>query len=75
VFRPSRRCDPALSNDGGTFTGLASFVHRGDSLDDLAVAGDKIAGLHQDDVSSLFKAPRRDDRGWSTEISVTASSG
>ena len=40
-----------LADDGRGFAGDRRFVDRGDALDDLAVAGNDLAGLDQNDVA------------------------
>src|SRR5262249_19249978 len=49
-----------LANDGGRFSGHGRFVHRGNPLDHLAVAGDDLARFDNDDVAS--PKPRGGDR-------------
>ena len=40
-----------LADDGRGFAGDRRLVHRGDALDDLAIAGDQVARLHQHQVA------------------------
>ena len=40
-----------LADDGSGFAGDRGFVDRGEALDDLAVAGDDVAGFDQHDVA------------------------
>ena len=42
---------PGLANDGRGFAGDRRFVHRGSALDDLAVAGNQLAGDDEDQVA------------------------
>ena len=47
----ARAVAAALPDDGGALARDGAFVHRGDPLDHLAVAGDELAGLHQHHVA------------------------
>ena len=55
-----------FANDGRGFAGDRGFVDRGDALDDVAVTGDDLAGLDQNDVcrrrSSAFTPSRGPSR-------------
>ena len=48
-----------LADHRGRFAGDGRFVDRGHAFDDLAVAGDHLAGLDQHDVARLAAARRR----------------
>ena len=41
----------ALADDGGRLAGDRGLVHGGDALDDVAVAGDQVAGLDQHEIA------------------------
>ena len=45
------RSPPALADDRGALAGDGAFIDRGDAFDDLAVRGDQIARLDQDDIA------------------------
>ena len=47
----AERSPPALADDGRGLAGDGRLVDRGDAFDDLAVAGDELAGLDQHDVA------------------------
>ena len=51
----------ALADDRRGLAGDGRLVHRGDALDDLAVAGDDLAGLDHDDDVALAQARGGDD--------------
>ena len=44
----------ALTNDGGGFAGDGRLIHRGNALDDLAVAGNNLSGRYHHDIA-LFQ--------------------
>ena len=47
----AERSPPASRMTGADSPVIAEFVDRGEALDDLAVAGDDVAGLDEDDVA------------------------
>ena len=49
----AERSPPDFADDGGGFAGDRGLVDRGDALDHLAVAGDDVARLDQDEVAHL----------------------
>ena len=59
---------PALPDHRRAFPGHGTFVHRGNSLDDLTVSRNQLAGMHQYDVSGAQTARRN-----VLEIEVIAS--
>ena len=54
----AERSPPASRITGADSPVIAAFVDRGDALDDLAVAGDDVAGLDQHDVADLADRAR-----------------
>ena len=49
----AERSPPTLADHRRGLAGDRRLVHRGDAFDHVAVAGDQVAGLHQDDVALL----------------------
>ena len=47
----AERSPPALANDGRGLAGDRQFIDRRDAFDDLAIAGNEIAGLDENDVA------------------------
>ena len=60
-----------LADDGRGFAGDRGLVDRGDALDDVAVAGDQVAGLDEHDVARP-QVERRDASRYAVRLSGSA---